>query len=123
MLETDSFHDPDGDEIMAAHFRVYENCDTASIPVHDEFINAENWYYYENTQESVELTNLSILPLNGNATYCWQVRFRDSSLGWSAWSDLLNFQTSESQYTDNLLINADAEMGIDNWIVTTGYDL
>ena len=121
ILEADSFQDADGDEIMAAHFRMYENCDTLSAPTLDEFINSENWYYYEDTQESVELTSLLISPLNGNAAYCWQVRYRDSSLGWSAWSEPLSFQTSESQYTNNLLINPDAESGTDNWTVTEGY--
>ncbi|SVD37958.1 uncharacterized protein METZ01_LOCUS390812, partial [marine metagenome] len=52
ILEANSFQDSDDDEIMASHFRLYENCDTLSMPVKDEFINRENWYYYENTQES-----------------------------------------------------------------------
>ena len=60
ILEANNFQDSDDDEIMAAHFRLYENCDTASTPTYDEFINRENWYYYENTQESIELTSLSI---------------------------------------------------------------
>jgi hypothetical protein len=122
MLEANSFQDVDGDEIMAAHFRLYENCDMASTPTYDEFINRENWYYYENTQESIELTSLSMSSLlNGNSVYCWQVRYRDSSLGWSAWSEPLTFQTSESQYTDNLLLNPDAENGTDYWTVHEGY--
>jgi len=111
ILEANNFQDSDDDEIMAAHFRLYENCDTASTPTYDEFINRENWYYYENTQESIELTSLSISSLlNGNSVYCWQVRYRDSSLGWSTWSEPLTFQTSESQYTDNLLLNPGDEI-------------
>jgi len=122
ILEANNFQDSDDDEIMAAHFRLYENCDTASTPTYDEFINRENWYYYENTQESIELTSLSISSLlNGNSVYCWQVRYRDSSLGWSTWSEPLTFQTSESQYTDNLLLNPGGELGTDHWIVATGY--
>ena len=122
ILEANNFQDSDDDEIMAAHFRLYENCDMASTPTYDEFINRENWYYYEDTQESIELTSLSISSLvNGNSVYCWQVRYRDSSLGWSTWSEPLTFQTSESQYTDNLLLNPGGELGTDHWIVTTGY--
>jgi len=121
MLDANSFQDIDGDEIMASHFRVYENCDTTLVPVEDEFINRENWYYYENTQESIELTSLSISPLNGNTAYCWQVRYRDSSLGWSEWSSPIIFQTSESQYTNNLLLNPDAESGIVEWTIVEGY--
>ncbi len=122
ILEANSFQDSDDDEIMAAHFRLYENCDTESTSTYDEFINRENWYYYENTQESIELTSLSISSLlNGNSVYCWQVRYRDSSLGWSTWSEPLTFQTSESQYTDNLLLNPGAENGTDYWTVHEGY--
>jgi hypothetical protein len=122
ILEANSFQDSDDDEIMAAHFRLYENCDTASTPTYDEFINRENWYYYENTQESIELTSLSISSLlNGNSVYCWQVRYRDSSLGWSEWSDPISFQTGESQYTANLLQNPGAENGTDYWMVHEGY--
>jgi len=106
---------------MASHFRLYANCDTLSVPIEDEFINRENWYYYENTQESVELSSLPISPLSGDAAYCWQVRYRDSSLGWSAWSEPMSFETSESQYTDNLLLNPGGELGTDNWTVTEGY--
>jgi predicted MPP superfamily phosphohydrolase len=121
ILQANSFIDADGDEIMASHFRLYANCDTLSTPIEDEFINRENWYYYENTQESVEMSILPISPLNGNSAYCWQVRYRDSSLGWSAWSEPMSFETSESQYSDNLLLNPGGESGIDSWTVTEGY--
>jgi hypothetical protein len=121
ILEADDFQDLDGDEIMASQFRIYENCDMTSIPVEDEFMNRENWYYHENTQESVELNMFSLSPLSGNDVYCWQVRYRDASLGWSEWSVPLSFNTSESLYTDNLLANPGAELGVSDWIVTTGY--
>jgi len=121
LLEAGSFSDIDGDDIMAAHFRLYKDCDMESVLIEDEFINRENWYYYENSQESIELTSHPVLTLSGNTTYCWQVRYRDSSLGWSSWSSQLVFETTESQYTDNLLLNPDAESGTENWTVTTGY--
>ena len=93
----------------------------SSNPIIDELINMENWYYHENTQESVELTDLSIGGLVGYTSYCWSVRYRDSSLGWSEWSSPLTFTTGESQYSENLLFNPDAELGTDGWIVTQGY--
>ena len=104
VLEAGSFSDPEGDDHVAAYYRVYENCEMTSNPVVNEFINHENWYYGENTQESVELTNLPIAPLSGNTNYCWQVKYRDGSLGWSSWSLPIVFQTSESQFSNNLLI-------------------
>ena len=79
------------------------------------------WYYNENTQENVELTEINISGLSGNSSYCWRVRYRDTSLGWSDWSNPLSFQTGESQYSDNLLINSGGEEGLLGWTVTEGY--
>ena len=121
VLSADDFLDADGDAPMAAQWMVYQDCDLSSEPLIKEFVNMENWYFNENTQESVELTQISVSGLNGNSVYCWQVRYRDSSLGWSTWSEPLTFQTSESQYTDNLLLNPGGELGTDHWTVTTGY--
>ena len=81
----------------------------------------ENWYYNENTQESVELTQISVSGLSGNSSYCWRVRYRDTSLGWSDWSEPLSFDTGESQYSENLLFNPGAELGTEGWEVTEGY--
>ena len=122
MLSASGFSDIDGDFAMATHWRVYENCDLSLDPIINEFINMENWYYNENTQESVELTEFFLSsPLSSNSNYCWSVRYRDSSLGWSEWSLPLLFETGDSQYSDNLLMNPDGENGISNWTVTEGY--
>ncbi len=121
LLSAESFSDDDGDEALAAHWIVYENCDFSSNPVINEFVNMENWYYNENTQESVELTLLPVSGFSGNSSYCWMVRYRDTSLGWSEWSEPLSFQTGESQYSDNLLINPGAEQDILGWNITEGY--
>jgi hypothetical protein len=39
----------------------------------------------------------------------------------SEWSELLSFETGESEFSENLLINPDAEQGILGWSVTEGY--
>ena len=119
VLTADDFSDADGDVPMAAQWEVYQDCDLSSASI-SEFINMENWYYNENTQESVELTSLSISGLSGNTAYCWSVRYRDSSLGWSEWSEPLFFQTGTSLYSENMLINPGAEQGTIGWIVTEG---
>ncbi|RMZ49350.1 hypothetical protein EB821_02695 [Candidatus Marinimicrobia bacterium PRS2] len=121
MLEASEFIDNDGDDLSAAQWRLYKNCEIEPELLFDEFVNQENWYFYEDTQESVELGLLPIQTLDGSTSYCWQVRYRDSSLGWSPWSDITDFQTTESQYTANLLLNAGAENGTDNWIVHEGF--
>ena len=121
-LNAGDFLDEDGDEAMAAQWRVYQDCDVFSAPILSEFVNMENWYYNENTQESVELTLLPVSGLSGNSFYCWKVRYRDTSLAWSEWSEPLSFETGESQYSENLLFNSDAESGdIEGWTVTQGY--
>lgn len=121
ILEAGEFTDADGDEPQAGEWRLFQDCDLGTQPIIEEFVNQENWYFYEDTQESVELTEYPILPLEGNTVYCWQVKYRDSSLGWSEWSEPLVFQTGDSQYSANLLQNPGGESDIDNWTVTAGY--
>ena len=121
VLIADDFIDLDGDSPMAAQWRVYEDCSLSFTQVVNEFVNMENWYYNQNTQESVELTQINVSGLSANSSYCWQVRYRDTSLGWSEWSELVSFETGESQYSDNMLINPGAEQGILGWTVSEGY--
>ncbi|MDP6853175.1 MAG: fibronectin type III domain-containing protein [Candidatus Marinimicrobia bacterium] len=121
VLEADTFTDNDGDEAMAAHWQVFADCDLSNPPLVDAFVNSENWYYGMNTQESIELNRLPLEILDGSSQYCWQMRYRDSSLGWSDWSHPLTFQTEESQYTANLLLNPGGENGTEHWQVLEGY--
>ncbi len=121
VLSADDFIDLDGDSPMAAQWRVYEDCSLSFTQVVNEFVNMENWYYNQNTQESVELTQINVSGLSANSSYCWQVRYRDTSLGWSEWSELVSFETGESQYSENMLINPGAEQGILGWTVSEGY--
>jgi len=121
-LVASNFSDEDGDQPMAAEWSIYEDCNLFSEPVVNKFINMNNWYYNENTQESIEITETTLsMTLNSNSSYCWRVRYRDTSLGWSQWSETISFTTGESQYSDNLLVNPDAEAGILGWTVTEGY--
>ena len=121
VLSADDFLDADGDAPMAAQWMVYQDCDLSSEPLIKKFVNMENWYFNENTQESIELTQISVSGLSGNSAFCWQVRYRDTSLGWSAWSESLSFVTGETQYSENLLLNPGGESGTDYWMVTEGY--
>ena len=121
ILSASEFTDTDGDEVLSAHWKMFYECDLSSDPVVNEFINAENWYFNENTQESIDITLLPVSGLNGNTTYCWQVRYRDTSLGWSSWSEPSIFVTGDSQYSDNLLFNPGGEEDVQGWIVTEGY--
>jgi hypothetical protein len=121
VLSASDFSDADGDAPMAAQWVVYQDCDLSLSPLINKFVNMENWYFNENTQESIELTQISVSGLSGSNSYCWQVRYRDTSLGWSDWSEPLAFETGESQYSENMLINPGAEQGTLGWVVTEGY--
>ena len=121
ILNGGEYSDSDEDELMASEWKVYESCDMSLNPLISEFINSQNWYNNENTQESVDPTELPISGLNGNSSYCWQVRYRDTSLGWSEWSEFVPFETGDSQYSNNLLINPGAEEETSGWIVSEGY--
>ena len=121
VLSASDFLDVDGDVPMAAQWTIFQDCDVSLPPTINKFINMENWYFNENTQESIELTHISVSGLNGNSTYCWQVRYRDTSLGWSDWSEPLSFETDESVYSENMLINPGAEQGTFGWTVSEGY--
>ena len=121
ILSADDFVDADADAPMAAQWEVYQDCDLSLSPIINKFVNMENWYFNENTQESVELTQVSVSGLSGNSAYCWKVRYRDTSLGWSDWSEPLSFETGESVYSENMLINPGAEQGTLGWTVSEGY--
>ena len=121
ILSASGYSDAESDPPISAEWAVYHDCDLSSQAIVNEFVNAENWYYYENTQESVELTELVLSGLDANSFYCWSVRYRDGSLGWSQWSEPISFETGESEYSDNLLINPGAEEGISGWNVSEGY--
>ena len=121
VLSASDFLDADGDTPMAAQWKVYQDCDLSLSPLINKFVNMENWYFNENTQESVELTEISVSGLSGSSSYCWQVRYRDTSLGWSDWSEPLAFETGESQYSENMLMNPGAEQGTLGWTVSEGY--
>ena len=94
ILFASDFSDNDGDTPIASEWVVYEDCNIDSIPIFHQFLNMENWYYYENTQESVEISEITLSGLNSNTSYCWSVRYRDSSLGWSEWSENTFFESS-----------------------------
>ena len=120
-LTASNFTDNDGDEAMAAEWNVYHECNLDMEPIVSKFVNMENWYYDENTQESIELTQVTVSGLSPNTNYCWSVRYRDTSLGWSNWAEISEFETGESQYSENLILNPGGELGTSLWTVTQGY--
>ncbi|MGE5356951.1 MAG: fibronectin type III domain-containing protein [Deltaproteobacteria bacterium] len=100
---------------QATHWQYSTDC-TFNSGVINIWRQHENWYNEVNTQANDLLIDETLTNLNPNTTYCWRVRYRDGYLKWSPWSDVTTFTTGPLTGTVNLLVNAGAESGINNWI-------
>ena len=118
-LSASPFYDSDGDEHGHSHWQLYENCDFSQVII-DEFESHENWYFDVDTQAGNDLTTFEVTFLNEHTNYCYRVRYRDKGLVWSDWSETTSFTTGESAFSENLLINGDAEDGTNSWIIDEG---
>ena len=119
-LKASIFSDNDGDNHQASHWQVSQSCSDFSAPVIDRWKSNENWYNDVDTQENDNLTDEIVIDLSENSDFCWRVRYRDGSLGWSNWSEPVSFSTGESSISANLLINPGAELGTTSWIAVEG---
>ncbi len=119
VLEASDFIDQDDDNHQSSHWQIGNDCSFSEI-IYDRWRNSENWYNNINTQAEDDLTDEVSDVLLENSDYCWRVRYRDESLGWSEWSNPISFATSESSHSGNLLLNPGAELDIDGWTVIEG---
>ena len=121
VLQGSPYVESDGNRHMATHWQVSTDCADFSSPIYEKLRNHENHYFEVNTQAGDDLTDEQLLSLPDTGSFCWRVRYRDFSLGWSEWSDPASFNTLYSSLSPNLLVNGDAETGdITGWTVTTG---
>ena len=88
-----SFNDPDLDGQNGTQWQISTQCNDFSNPINDTWVQHENWYKGVNTQKDDNILDVEIFNLLPNTFYCWRVRYRDKSLGWSAWSDPISFAT------------------------------
>lgn len=105
LLQASAFSDSDGDFHLESEFQVSKTQGDYSSPEVSEWIRFENWFmdegaaggesgsYSVNTVEDSDISKINIELLDGDTTYYWRVRYRDSSLGWSDWSDESSFTT------------------------------
>ena len=119
-LWASAYSDPDNDEHGFSQWQISTYCNDFSSPVIDIYESYENWYNNVNTQEGNSLAHELIIGLDGEMDYCWRVRYRDKGLKWSEWSEARSFSTSESLYSQNLLLNPGAENGIVGWTIQEG---
>ena len=101
---------------QATHWQIVSGCDFNDPSVIDIWKQATNFYDEVNTQLNDNLTDEQLGSITLNTDYCWRVRYRNDNLTWSDWSTPLSFTTTTPSYiTTNLLLNPEAELGIENW--------
>jgi hypothetical protein len=103
----------------ATHWQIATDAAFTNLVI-DEWKQHQNWYYEVDLQAGDDLTDEMVQVLSANTTYHWRLRYRNRSLTWSDWSDAIQFQTTQSVLTANLLLNGDAENGTTGWTATAG---
>lgn len=102
-----------------SHWQVSESMDFNELTaeVYERF---ENIYFDEDTQAGESLTDEHVSGIDANNTYYWRVRYRDKELNWSDWSEPAEFNTGESSFSDNLLVNPGSEDELTGWVIDEG---
>ena len=107
-LRASVFSDSDGGTHLESQFQLTKIQGDYVNPVIDRWIRFENWFMVEgadggesgsysvNTVEDPDISKVSVAYLDGLTTYYWRVRYRDSGLGWSDWSDEFSFTTGSA---------------------------
>ena len=114
-----NFSDDDNPYQGAVHWQVSTDVGFSSL-IYDDWFQHENWYYDEDLEAGNSMTEREINSLQESTNYFWRVRYRDRSLGWSDWSDPIEFSTLLSVYSANLLQNPGAEDGTSSWTAVSG---
>lgn len=121
VLEASSFSAPNSSSSHGqSHWQISTLESGFDDPVFESWKNFENWYFEVDTQANDDLWDEVANGLNPHTDYIWRVRYRDREMNWSDWSEVAEFQTSESILGENLLENAGAEEGISQWDVLEG---
>lgn len=120
VLTTRAFSDADGDAHQASQWQLSTSCQNFTNPAVDLWEQDHNWYRDVDTRAGETLLDEELRDLQPDTAYCWRVRFRDSSLGWSAWSTPVPFTTGPSRFAPVALQNPGAENGMTGWSVVGG---
>lgn len=114
------YEDPDGDALQGVHWQVSDACPGFESVLAEEWVQASNLYFGEDTQAGVALDQLELLDLPPSSELCWRVRWRDEGLAWSEWSVAVPFATSADGRSSELLINGGAEADLEGWTTEEG---
>lgn len=86
-LVASAYVDPDGDSQAGVQWQVSADCADFEAPVYERWRQNENWYRGVDTQAGDDLSDEQPEGLSAEGDYCWRVRYRDTSLAWSPWSE------------------------------------
>ena len=118
-LTGSTFVDEDGDYHGASQWQLDTSCEFTD-PDYDLYRTYQNWYNNVDTQADDDLQDEFVTGLQEYSNYCWRVRYRDRSLKWSQWSNPVEFITTESSLSGNLITNPGAEDGTAPWVLVEG---
>jgi hypothetical protein len=106
-VSASAFSDADAQDFHAeSHFQLTTTPGDWSN-AEDVWIRYENWaappgasgqgngWYSVNTVDDPDVSRITLPRLEPSTEYNWRVRYRDSSLRWSAWSQASSFSTGE----------------------------
>ncbi len=105
VLQAGAFSDADGNTHVESQFQVTTVSGSYGAPVVDKWTRFENWYappgansaatgYASvNTVTDPDVSRTVVAELAPGTTYYWRVRYRDSGLAWSDWSNEGSFTT------------------------------
>ncbi len=119
-LVASPFCDPDGDSHASSHWQVAGSCDDFDEPLWEQWLQQENWYLELDLSAGEQLGDAVVSALSAQSEHCWRVRYRDSSLAWSEWSEPAVLSTGADPLADNLLVNPGGEQGTAGWELREG---
>ena len=132
LLQASPFSDPNDDSILESQFQVSIDEHGFQNPVRDVWLRTRNFYsppnasgatngYFSvNTVIDPDISKALVTGLDSNTQYFWRVRYRDTGLAWSPWSDNATFTTGNFALGPNLIVNAGAENEISGWTPVEG---
>lgn len=117
VLKSSAFYGME-DTHQASHWQIAEGSDFTANLLVEKWAQNENFYNEINTQANDDLTDESFQNINATDTLYWRVRYRNQNLEWSKWSEPTFFFLGGDIDTlsANLVLNGDAENGIQNWV-------
>ena len=101
---------------QGSHWQISDTS-TFDTVIEEKWAQNENYYFEVNEQANDDLTDESFDISGSYDSLFWRVRYRDQNLEWSDWSDPTHFFIlgGSDTISPNLVLNGDAENGIQNW--------